>query len=91
MVSKKSKKKNLTMETDKVLGIKEAIFNWEWGRNSVPREGQNSLKMVLHFTRVYTVCKIHILGIPKQNKRLRDVMNFRVCATSSASSFHLLL
>ena len=25
---------------DMVLGKKEAIFNWEWGRNSLPREGQ---------------------------------------------------
>ena len=23
-----------------VLGKKVAIFDWEWGRNSVPREGQ---------------------------------------------------
>ena len=23
-----------------VLGKRVAIFNWEWGRNSAPREGQ---------------------------------------------------
>ena len=27
-------------KTDMVLGKKVAIFDWEWGRNSVPREGQ---------------------------------------------------
>ena len=27
-------------KTDMVLGKKVAIFNWELGRNSAPREGQ---------------------------------------------------
>ena len=27
-------------KADMVLGKKVAIFNWEWGRNSAPREGQ---------------------------------------------------
>ena len=27
-------------KTDMVLGKKVAIFYWEWGRNSAPREGQ---------------------------------------------------
>ena len=32
-----SKKKN---KSDMVLGKKEVIFYWEWGRNSAPRDGQ---------------------------------------------------
>ena len=27
-------------KTDMVLGKKVAIFDWEWGRNLAPREGQ---------------------------------------------------
>ena len=52
MVSKKKKKKKVKKikknfftflylgKTDMVLGKKVAIFDWEWGLNSAPREGQ---------------------------------------------------
>ena len=47
MVSKKSKKKKYFFftflylgKTNMVLGKKMAIFDWEWGRNSAPRDGQ---------------------------------------------------
>ena len=53
MVSKKSTKKillfiiyflffyfSLLGKTDMVLAKKVAIFDWEWGRISTPREGQ---------------------------------------------------
>ena len=33
-----------------VLGKRVAIFDWEWGRNSAPRDGQKS-----HW--VFTVCQ----------------------------------
>ena len=50
VVSKKSKKKKkkhfffllflIGKKTDMVLGKKVAIFDWECGRNSAPREGR---------------------------------------------------
>ena len=39
---KKNKKNNntfLNWETEHGKGKKVAIFDWEWGRNSAPREG----------------------------------------------------
>ena len=39
MVSKKSKKKKNNL-LNLVLGKNVAIFDWEWGRNSAPRDGQ---------------------------------------------------
>ena len=46
MVSKKKKKKKFFFyfsqvgKTDMVLGKKVAIFYWEWGQNSAPRDRQ---------------------------------------------------
>ena len=49
MVSKKKGKKSIFFffftflylgKTDMVLGKKVAIFDWDWGRNSAPRDGQ---------------------------------------------------
>ena len=45
VVSKKKEKAKFIFlysigKADKVLGKKVAIFNWEWGRNSAPRERQ---------------------------------------------------
>ena len=40
MVSKKSKKKKKINLLNLVLGKNVAIFDWEWGRNSAPRDGQ---------------------------------------------------
>ena len=45
MVSKKRKKKKFLNflnlgKTDMVLGKNVAIFDWEWGRNLVPRDEQ---------------------------------------------------
>ena len=32
-----------------ILGKKVAIFDWEWGRNSAPKDGQKSPSMVKVF------------------------------------------
>ena len=45
MVSKKNKKNSTFLylgKTDMVLGKKVAIFDWEWGRNSAPRDEQKT-------------------------------------------------
>ena len=46
MVSNKSKIK-IKNYLDMVLGKNVAIFDWEWGQNSAPSEGQKSLSVLI--------------------------------------------
>ena len=41
-----------------VLGKKVAIFDWEWGRNSAPREGQKIPWMFASMIKL--VCRVHL-------------------------------
>ena len=46
-----------------VLGKKVAIFNWEWDRNSAPREGQKRLRINSIFLTSRPVCCQHVKSL----------------------------
>ena len=62
VVSKKSKKKNFffSLFGKNGHGIREmvAIFHWEWGRNTAPRDGQK----IPSNAYMYTVLKVEFVG-----------------------------
>ena len=53
-----------------VLGKEVAIFDWEWGRNSAPREGQKIPCIILIWESIF--------GLPHKHHRLTRIISLLV-------------
>ena len=59
-----------------VLGKKVAIFDWEWGQNLPPRDGQNN---PLQADPIFTACTVSFsCACSYENNRSESVLNFNM-------------
>ena len=70
-----------------VLGEKVAIFDWEWGRNSAPRDGQKAPCMRSRYTFPRSRINIHGYSFFPRTAKLWNNLPLDLCNSPDLGSF----